>query len=89
MRVQHAILDQLLKARTLHKGARQGDKWPFHQRRIAGVLEVEQFTHLSIQILVGKGIGTELVAQKVADHVFGVGNGVQHQNSAPCGDSVL
>src|SRR5690606_1221114 len=76
-----------LQAGAFHKCARKGDKRPLQQRRVASVLQIEQVAHLPIQPLIGKGIGAELVAQKVADDLFGVGNGVQHQNSAPCGDS--
>ena len=55
----------LIRNATVHTAASQGSL---------------KNTDVLVQAGISKRVGAELVAQKVADHLLGVSNGVQHQN---------
>ena len=76
IRMQNAFTDQVCDGCALLEGAAEADVGAFHQRRGARFLEVEQSAHLGVQIGVGEGVGGDLVAEEVADDVFGECDGV-------------
>lgn len=76
--MKDAFGDQIVYLGSFAKDAAQTDVGAFEQGGGAGFLQVEQGAHLLVEVGVCKGVGGELIAQEVANHFFGVDDGVEH-----------
>jgi hypothetical protein len=72
VRVEDALVDQLLDRGPFAKPARQADVGPVQERRAADLVDREQLPHLGVQPRVGERIGRKLVLQEAADDFLGV-----------------
>jgi hypothetical protein len=79
VRMHDALGHQVGQRRALAERLRQADVRPLEQRRLARGLQAEQRAHLRVQARIRERIGRELIAQEVADHGLGIGDGIEHR----------
>jgi hypothetical protein len=82
-RVEDAVRDELHDARSLLERAGQANERALAERRVPGVVQVQQGAELCVQVRVSEGVGRELVVEEVLDDVLGDGDGVQGHGSGP------
>src|SRR4051812_19612842 len=75
--------NQLAYRWTAPERAAEGHIGTAQERRLSGLLEVEERAHLRMEALVLEGVGGKLILQEVADDLLGVGNRIQHLLSRP------
>src|SRR4051812_28992430 len=75
--------NQLAYRGTAPERAAQGHIGTAQERRLSGLLEVEERAHLRMEALVLEGVGGKLILQEVADDLLGVGDRIQHLLSRP------
>jgi hypothetical protein len=76
--MEDALVYQFGHLGALLKDAAQADVGTFHQGSRLRFLQIEERSHLVVQVLVCEGISGDLVTQEVADDLFGIDDRVEH-----------